>query len=77
MKGKDIEKIIEKSDFIVAGYAFTKRDDGLISIVALDAPNHAAIIDSDGNLLETNMYDIEIGIVLNRYWANNKKQILD
>lgn len=76
MEKDEWNKIIEKADFIVAGYAFTKRDDGLISIIDINAPYHAAIINAEGDVLETNMYDIELDIVINKYWCKNKSQII-
>ena len=69
--------MIEKAQFVVAGYAFTKREDEFISILDLNSPNHAALIDANGNVLETNMDDIELEIVINNYWAINKKYIID
>jgi|GEM_PF-1436357 hypothetical protein len=35
MTEKEIEKIVDKADFVVSGYAFTERDDGFISILNL------------------------------------------
>ncbi len=40
--------------------------------LSLHAPFHALIVSKDGEVIETNMDDIEISIVLN-YWNRNKK----
>ncbi len=57
---------------IVGGYAFSQTEDNFIRIVNLHAPFHALVIAQDGEVLETNMDDIEINIVL-KYWNRNKK----
>ncbi len=55
---------------IVCGYAFTQSKDGFISAVNLHAPHHALVMTNEGEVLETNMDDIEISIVL-QYWYRN------
>lgn len=59
MSSIDFDKIIHSADMIVAGYAFLKMDDGNIRIVNIHPPHHAAVIRSSGEMLETNMDDIE------------------
>lgn len=77
MSEKEIEDIIDKASIIVSGYAFIKREDKNISIVSLYPPYHAALIRDNGDILETNMYDIEEDIVINNYWLKNKKFIME
>ncbi len=72
-----IQKIIDSATFIAGGYAFIRKEDGNISIVNIYPPFHAAVIRENGEVLETNMDDIEIEIVLKHYWHKNKKYILD
>lgn len=61
----EIERIAEDANFIVSGYAFTKRDDGFISILNLEHPDCAMVVNKQGELIETNMDPIEQTIVLN------------
>jgi hypothetical protein len=72
----DIDKIVENATMIVCGYAFSKMNDGNIRIISIEPPYHASIIQPDGEILETNMDDIEIEIV-NDYWKRNKKFMED
>lgn len=67
----DIIQVADKADFIVNGYAFTKCNMGY-KILNLNKPQHALVISSNGEMLETSMDDIEIQIVKD-YFAKNKK----
>ncbi|MCM1318452.1 MAG: toxin-antitoxin system, toxin component [Bacteroides sp.] len=77
MTPQELELIVEKASFIVGGYAFSNMGNDTVSIIDLNQPHHAAIINMDGDIIETNMDDIEIEIVVNKYWATNKKQIIE
>lgn len=77
MNNSQIETIIDQATFMVAGYAFIKKDDGNISIVDIYPPFHAAVIRENSEVLETNMDDIELEIVINSYWKKNKQFITD
>lgn len=68
----DINEIVQSASMVVGGYAFSKMDDRNIRIVGLEYPNHALVIRPDGEILETNMDDIELEIVLG-YWVRNQK----
>ncbi len=72
MNEKEKQAIAESASMIVGGYAFSQTEDNFIRIVNLHAPFHALVIAQDGEVLETNMDDIEINIVL-KYWNRNKK----
>lgn len=72
MNDNDIIKIIESAAMIVCGYAFQQMSDGNIRIVGLKYPNHASVIRPNGEILETNMDDVEVDIVLG-YWKHNQK----
>lgn len=64
MNNSDIQEIILSAVMIVCGYAFSIMDDGNIRIVGLNAPHHASVLRStDGEILETNMDDVELAIV--------------
>lgn len=64
--------IVENASMIVGGYAFSPTEENFIRIVDLHAPFHALVINKNGEVLETNMDDIEINIVL-KYWNRNKR----
>ena len=64
MSEKELQAIAEKANFIVSGYAFSKREDGFISILNLEHPDSAMVINNDLEIIETNMDGIEQKIVL-------------
>ena len=63
MCNKRIKKIADNADMIVNGYAFKKKENGLISILNLEHPDCAMVISNNGELIETNMDEIEQHIV--------------
>ena len=71
MPEKELEKIAENAKIIVNGYAFSKRDDGFISILNLDHPDCAMVISKELEIIETNMDEIEQGIVLSLVKRNS------
>ena len=72
MNTTEINSIVENAQMIVYGYAFLKAEEGLMHVVYLHAPYHALLMTQEGEVLETNMDDIEINIVL-KYWNRNQK----
>lgn len=68
----DVCHIAEHADMIVDGYAFTNMKDNNVRVINLYGAHHAAIIRRTGEVLETNMDDIELSIV-NDYWQRNKE----
>ena len=68
----DIETVASTSDMIVNGYAFSQEDDDRIRVLNLNSPTTAAVLDSEGNVLETSMDDMELGIVQG-YFLNNRE----
>ncbi|KAB8287514.1 hypothetical protein DSM100688_1601 [Bifidobacterium ramosum] len=68
----DIASIAGSAGMIVNGYAFTNTDDGHVKVLNLNAPESALVLDHDGNVLETSMDDMEVGIV-QEYYRNNKE----
>lgn len=68
----DIETVASTSDMIVNGYAFSQEDDDRIRVLNLNSPTTAAVLDSEGNVLETSMDDMELGIVRG-YYSNNRE----
>ncbi len=67
-----LQQIAESSAMIVGGYAFTPMSDGNIRILALHGENHACVINEMGEMLETNMDNIELAIAI-KYWQRNKQ----
>lgn len=64
MPESEVQKIAEEADFIVNGYAFTSRSDGFVSILNLEHPDCAIVINKSLEIIETNMDEIEQVIVL-------------
>lgn len=76
MRKNEIDEIVSKAFMVVGGYAFTTMEDGNIRILCLNSPNHASVIRSNGEVLETNMDEVEQDIVA-LYWQRNKKYMED
>ncbi len=69
---KKLQQIAEESAMIVGGYAFTPMEDGYIRVLALHGDNHACVLSEGGEVIETNMDDIELAIV-SKYWLRNRQ----
>ena len=67
----EIEKVAQSADFIVNGYSFL-CENGKIRVLNLNDTARAAVLDANGEVLETSMDDIEISIV-RAYWEKNKQ----
>ena len=67
----DIIKVADNADMIVSGYAFTCSKCG-IRVLNLNNPNSAAILSEEGELLATNMSDIETVVMLDHFKRNQK-----
>ena len=67
----EIEKVAQIADFIVNGYSFICKD-GKVRVLNLNDTARAAVLDTNGEVLETSMDDIEISIV-QAYWEKNKQ----
>ncbi len=65
----DVKTLADNADFIVSGYAF-KVENNSVVVVNLNQPEMSAILDLNGVLRETNMADIEVGIVERMYLQN-------
>ncbi len=68
---RELQRIAESSAMIVGGYAFTPMAEGNIRVLALHGDNHACVINEEGEVMETNMDDIELAVVV-KYWQRNK-----
>jgi len=71
----DIKSIADKADIIINGYAFTRNDDR-IQVLNLNCPDKAVVFNTEGEVLETTMDDIEISIA-SRYLQQNLKYMED
>ena len=71
----DIKRIADKADVIVNGYAFTREEDN-IHVLNLNCPKKAVVFNSDSEVLETTMDDIELSIA-KRYLQQNLKYMED
>ena len=67
----DLKQISDDADMIVCGFAYKKIDEG-IRVFDLNNGKGAAVISSDGTLIETNMDDIEFSIAQKYYISNAK-----
>jgi len=67
----EIERVAQSADFIVNGYSFICEDEK-IRVLNLNNNTRAAVLDANGEVLETSMDDIEISIV-RAYWEKNKQ----
>lgn len=67
----EIEKVAQSADFIVNGYSFICEYEK-VRVLNLNDTARAAVLDKDGEVLETSMDDIEISIV-RAYWEKNKQ----
>jgi len=72
MSLEEINAVCVSADMIVCGYAFSRIDGSKIRVVQLQSPNHALVLSSDGEVLETTMDDVELDIIKG-YWAKNHK----
>ena len=64
MPEKKVQEVADKAEMIVNGYAFSRLNDGLISILNLNHSDCAMIVRQDGEVIETNMDPIEQQIVM-------------
>ncbi|WP_288983813.1 DUF7723 family protein [Treponema succinifaciens] len=71
MNTEKIKELADNAEVIICGYAFSKCENG-ISVVNLNAPDHAAVFSNEGEMLETSMDDIELSIVRD-YLEKSKK----
>lgn len=63
MTENEVKEIADNANFVVSGYAFTKRDDGFISILNLNHPDCAMVVNGNNEIIDTNMDPIEQKIV--------------
>lgn len=69
----DVIAVADDADMIVNGYAFTQSE-GCVRVLNLNRPTSAAVFGLSGEVWETTMDDIELGIVQD-YYARNKQHL--
>ncbi|MBQ6554220.1 MAG: hypothetical protein IJL89_03205 [Firmicutes bacterium] len=71
MSDMELKKIADDADMIISGYAF-KKEGEFIRVLNLNNPKAAAVLNADGEMIETNMNDIELSIV-QEYYSSDKE----
>lgn len=69
----DVNTVADDADMIVNGYAFTQGE-GCVRVLNLNRPTSAAVLSLGGEVRETTMDDIELGIVQD-YYVRNKQHL--
>lgn len=72
MSEKELKEIADKADIILAGYSFTKDNDGLIRILNLENPDESCVLQENGEMIETTMDDIGV-LKVQSYYLKNKE----
>lgn len=76
MPDKELKRIADKADMIIAGYSFIKDEDGFIRVLNLENPEEACLLQKDGEMLETTMDDITL-LKVQAYYLKNKEFMED
>lgn len=72
MSDIEIQRIADNADMIIAGYAYTKTEDGTIRVINLYNIEEACVLMPDGTMLETTMDDITL-LKTQAYYLKNKE----
>jgi len=72
MPENKIQEVADAADMIVAGYAFTKTENGFVRVLNINNPDEAFVLDADGNMLETTADDIAV-LKVQAYYLKNKE----
>ncbi|MBQ7266509.1 MAG: hypothetical protein IJS61_10510 [Firmicutes bacterium] len=75
MSDIELKRIADEADMIISGYAFKKNGEE-IQVLNLNNPKSAAVLDINGEMIETNMDDIELCIV-QEYYLSDKELMED
>ena len=70
MLDNKLKEIADNADLIIAGYSFTKGDNGFVRILNLENPKQACLLQKNGEMLETTMDDITLLKVQSYYLKN-------
>lgn len=72
MPENELKKIADNADMIIAGYSFTKDEDGFVRVLNLENPEEACLLQTDGEMVETTMDDITL-LKVQAYYLKNKE----
>ena len=64
MPEEEVRRIADNAKLIVNGYAFNDDERGFVSILNLEHPECAMVVSKSGEIIETNMDQIEQKLVL-------------
>lgn len=60
----ELMDIVENAKMIVNGYAFSLDEDGFVRVLNLEHPDCAMVVNLEGELIDSNMDEIEQKIVM-------------
>ncbi len=66
-----MREIADNANMIVDGYAFTAGESGC-RIIDIENPDSAMVVNTEDEVIETTMDDIEIAIVMDLYKGNKR-----
>lgn len=72
MSEEMLREIADSADMIIAGFSYTRREDGNISVINLDKPDEASVLDAEGEMIETTMDDVTLCMVQAYYLRNRE-----
>ena len=67
-----LKEIADRANMIIAGFSYTKREDGNITVLNLDKPDEASVLDVEGEMIETTMDDTTL-CMAQAYYLKNKE----
>lgn len=67
-----LKQIADNAEMIIAGYSFSRTDEGYIRILNLANPSEACVLTKDGIMIETTMNDITLLKVQSFYLKNRE-----
>ena len=72
MSEEMLKEIADNAYMIIAGFSYTKREDGNISVLNLDKPDEASVLDTEGEMIETTMDDVTL-CMAQAYYLKNRE----
>lgn len=71
----EIKKLADDADMIVDWYAFFRQENS-VKIINLQNPHNVLILSQNGNVLETNMPNLEV-VLVKQYYDENREFLLE
>ena len=72
MSESELKKIADEANMIVAGFSFTKDQDGFIRVLNLENSEEACVLGENGEMIETTMDDITL-LKVQAYYLKNRE----